>query len=231
MAKRVAKTPPPRSHAALVAAALDGLQWAEQSGDDSRAAEAAMTHRDALDARNRLVEANTPLVLWCVKRLKDRTGTLSPEEAECAGYLALIRAADLFDPDRGFSFTTYAVRVIRSRIFLEAFGDPSRFDKPKIIPATDMALDGDYLLNNIPAREDLSPDEQDELDDKRRRLSRLLAQLPPRHRQAILLRYGQGLTHENIGRIMGVTKSRAQQIDAAGIWKLRRLARPKAREN
>jgi RNA polymerase sigma factor (sigma-70 family) len=58
-------------------------------------------------ARNELVERNMPLVFRIAAGVRGDNSDAIQE-----GAMGLLRAADMFDPDRGFRFTTYASRWI-----------------------------------------------------------------------------------------------------------------------
>lgn len=64
--------------------------------------------------RNELIEQNLGLVHACARRFLDRG--IEYEELCSAGTLGLIKAAERFDPDLGFRFSTYAVPVILGEI-------------------------------------------------------------------------------------------------------------------
>jgi RNA polymerase nonessential primary-like sigma factor len=68
-----------------------------------------------LAARNRLVECNLRLVVRIARRYQ-RQHTLPLLDLIEEGNLGLIRAAELFDPARGFRFSTYAAWWIREGI-------------------------------------------------------------------------------------------------------------------
>src|SRR5438270_7504133 len=74
----------------------------EQEGELARRVAAG----DA-SARDRLVRANLRLVVAVARRHAGRGVPLEDLVAE--GNLGLIRAAELFDPERGARFSTYAV--------------------------------------------------------------------------------------------------------------------------
>jgi len=71
-----------------------------------------------LSARNRLVEDNLNLVHTCANRFRNRLAASGDEYDDLfqAGCVGLIKAADRFEPQRGFAFSTYAVPVILGEI-------------------------------------------------------------------------------------------------------------------
>jgi len=77
----------------------------------------AVTRR-GLRARNRMVAANLRLVAMVVDRTP-RPPRLALEDALQAGSVGLVRAAEKFDPARGYKFSTYAYLWIRQSLTLE----------------------------------------------------------------------------------------------------------------
>ena len=65
-------------------------------------------------ARERLIEANMRLVINIAKGYKSRAIPL--EDLIQEGAIGLMQAAERFDPDRGFRFSTYATHWIRQAI-------------------------------------------------------------------------------------------------------------------
>lgn len=66
------------------------------------------------EKRNELVEKNLGLVHSCANRFRGRGAEY--DDLFQAGCVGLIKAAENFDPERGFSFSTYAVPVILGEI-------------------------------------------------------------------------------------------------------------------
>lgn len=64
--------------------------------------------------RNKLIEDNLGLVYSCANRFRGRG--VEYDDLVQAGCVGLIKAADNFDDERGFSFSTYAVPVILGEI-------------------------------------------------------------------------------------------------------------------
>lgn len=68
--------------------------------------------------RNEIVVVNEGLVITlCNRWIPWAEGHLSREDIQQAGREGLFRAADLFEPERGFRFSTYAGQWIRHRVF------------------------------------------------------------------------------------------------------------------
>lgn len=69
---------------------------------------------EIIEKRNELVEKNLGLVHSCANKFRGRGAEY--DDLFQAGCMGLIKAADNFDPERGFSFSTYAVPVILGEI-------------------------------------------------------------------------------------------------------------------
>jgi RNA polymerase sigma factor (sigma-70 family) len=74
--------------------------------------------RQGLRARNRIVAGNLRLVALVVDRFS-RPPHVALEDALQAGSLGLIRAAEKFDPQRGYKFSTYSYLWIRQALTCE----------------------------------------------------------------------------------------------------------------
>lgn len=70
------------------------------------------------DLRNKIVTTNEGLVIMLVtKWVPWAVGHLTREDCQQAGREGLFRAADLFEPERGFKFSTYASQWVRHHVF------------------------------------------------------------------------------------------------------------------
>ena len=72
--------------------------------------------------RNELVEKNIGLVHACANKFRGKGAEY--DDLFQAGCVGIIKAAENFDPERGFSFSTYAVPKIAGEIrrFLRSSG-------------------------------------------------------------------------------------------------------------
>lgn len=158
--------------------------------------------------RNRMIEANLGLAgLWAGKVAR-RSG-LDFEDLNQEAIIILSRAAELFDPGRGFQFSTYAsnaiirrLRAIERRHFEGVCGKEVELQIDRCAAATEVVSP---IELNLP-----------EID---------LTILPERTRYVIVQRFGLGggrpRTLEDVGRSLGLNKERVRQIQNDGLSALR----------
>jgi RNA polymerase sigma factor (sigma-70 family) len=159
---------------------------------------------------NAVLAAHEGLVHWVVRQ--QGLGELSYAAAVQAGRLALWRAAQGYDPQRGVTFSSYAVPAIRRAVWdaVRAAHRPAweqLWAQPPQVTAEPEPVVTTRLVSAA--------------------VHRLVAQLPERLRYVIVAHYGladcppQSFT--TIGPALGVTRQRAQQLHAEA---LRWLAHP-----
>ena len=101
-----------------------GLARTVQAGQKDDATD--RQKRAGIRARNKLVEHNLRLVISIAKKYYNATApALSMTDLYQHGAIGLTRAAELFDPTRGYRFSTYATAWIRQAIG-RAIHDQSR---------------------------------------------------------------------------------------------------------
>ncbi len=70
-----------------------------------------------VEARNSLVESNIPLARWVARQhVHQARGIVDLDDLQQAAMVGLIRAAELFDANRGTTFATYAVHWCRQAV-------------------------------------------------------------------------------------------------------------------
>lgn len=177
----------------------------------------------AEDCRNRIVQANMPLVLAMAKRA--RLGNVDFAELISEGNLALLRSVDKFDCARGFKFSTYACRAIIksfSRVALRTSRYRGRFPT-EFDPTLERS---DYLEQTRAA------EESDCVDELRDIMHQNLAALNDVEKTVIKERFALDAppnadippapkTLEEVGVLIGVTKERVRQIQNRALQKLR----------
>jgi RNA polymerase primary sigma factor len=135
--------------------------------------------------------------------------------------MSLLRAVEKFDFSRGNKFSTYATWAIMknyARSIPEEKRRRERYQTGK-----------EELFDIAP---DTRSDEQELLasaEQKTHQVNRLLEYLDPRERQILRMRAGldnaEGMTLEEIGQQLGITKERVRQLNVRIINKLRTIAR------
>ncbi len=161
------------------------------------------------DERQQLVMRNLPLVRAAVLRLAGRcVGTPDAfDDLVQEGSIGLMEAAQLFDPDRGTKFSTWAWYRVRAHVqrAMRRWADVP-------LPSGDM--------------EGLSDPEGDpgellDAGEARRELDAALDLLPPRSAHVLRGRVVDGRTLEDLGRELGVCKERVRQIEQRALaWVL-----------
>jgi RNA polymerase primary sigma factor len=170
--------------------------------------------------REYLTRTNLALVLAMAKRT--RLGDIDFAEIVSEGNMALLRAVDKFNVERGFKFSTYACRAIlkafsrtaqkhsRHRVRFPVEFEPEQ-EKSKWSEEKHDAVEGDLV------------------DELKQIVERNLAQLSNIEQTVIKQRFNWDqrqetpLTLEQVGRIIGVTKERVRQIQNKALIKIRRL--------
>lgn len=160
------------------------------------------------------------------------------------GNLGLMRAAESFDPARGFHFITYAVwwvkQAISSALREKAamIRIPSRttnLSADELHRFDCLSLDGFSTADGFTIADVVSDDSQDSPEtnidsrEMRSEINRSLERLTSRERNVIQLRFGltgmSACTLEKTGERIGVSKERVRQIERKALRKIRMTSR------
>ena len=166
-----------------------------------------------------LINCNMRLVVSIAKRHAGQTDNFF--ELLSDGNMSLIRAVEKFDYSRGNKFSTYATWAIMKN-FARSIPEEKRRRERYVTGHED-------LFEIAP---DNRTDEQECLasaEQNAHRVNRLLDHLDARERQIIRMRAGldnsEGMTLEEIGQQLGITKERVRQLNVRIMHKLRTIAR------
>jgi RNA polymerase sigma factor (sigma-70 family) len=175
--------------------------------------------RQANEVKDLLINANMRLVVSITRRHAGQVENFF--ELLSDGNMSLIRAVEKFDFGRGFKFSTYASWAIMKNFARSIPEEKHRRER--------YVTGHEDLFEMSP---DMRTDEQECLasaEQAAHRVNRLLEYLDPRERQIIRLRAGlddgtRGMTLEEIGQHMGITKERVRQLHVRIMKKLRDIA-------
>jgi RNA polymerase primary sigma factor len=177
-------------------------------------------HRRFEHFREYLTRTNLALVLAMAKRT--RLGDVDFAEIVSEGNMALLRAVDKFNVDRGFKFSTYACRAI-----LKAFSRTAQ-KHSKQRTRFPVEFDPDMEKSDwIDKKRDVV--EEECIDELKQIVNRNLADLSDTEQTVLRRRFNweqaeeEPMTLEEVGKIIGVTKERVRQIQNKALAKIRKL--------
>ena len=187
---------------------------------DADAIEQAERYLQEAEAiRDRIVKSNMRLVMSIVKKFV--TPQHSFDDMLSEGIYSLIQAAEKFDFDRGFRFSTYAYRAI-ARSAYRNITDRQRDNARFAINSEEVVIDAvdDHGSSSV----------SDEAWDRLRRLlTELMHRLDRREQFIIRSRYALGAhrkvrTFQCLADKLGVSKERVRQLERRAVNKLQSLA-------
>lgn len=173
-------------------------------------------------ARNRLIESNLRFVLKVVYKYW-RPG-LPFMDMVAGGCQGLIKATKTFDPDKGFRFLTYTGNSIAQGV-IGAIKDHKRYKHESldelIYDDESETSEKDLLVSEDPQSDEVAFYNQ---------VRDLLNHLDDRERTIIILRFWHGLTLEEVGLKIHVTKETVRKVESRALRKLRWVIDAKDRE-
>lgn len=145
------------------------------------------------------------------------------------GIKGLQDSIELFDPNKGRTFSSYAVPAIRRKIlrFLQLE------EKHKNVVSLDMPIESEYgelnstLIEFIPSDEDIMEEQTDKIlsEERIKIINRFLEGLPPLHREVFIKVWGIGCkkrTYREVAKEVGFSLGRIEQIASKTMFKLKK---------
>lgn len=180
-------------------------------------AECALEEAGAI--RDRILQSNTRLVMSIVKKFVSPQHSF--DDLLSDGIFSLMQAAEKFDYDRGFRFSTYAYRAIARNTYRKINDRQKENGR--------FALNAEELVVSAPDESSSSSVYDEAWDRLRGLLAQMMDRLDRRERFIIRSRYALGAhrkvrTFQYLADRLGVSKERVRQLEQRAVTKLQTLA-------
>jgi len=166
--------------------------------------------------RDQFIEDNLPLVNKIASKYVKANTSRCFDDIFQIGCMGLIKAADKFDNTLGFKFSTYAYRLIEGEIINNVNRKEERMVDTIGIEEYVNGYEGLTIGDTL---ESDCIEEFNFIEDDAFRS--LLNGLSNKQSQVIKLRFSSKLTQLETAKILGVTKQRISQLEAAAIRKIK----------
>lgn len=175
-------------------------------------------------ARSVLIEHNLRLVVYIAKRFEN-TGT-GMEDLISIGTVGLIKAINTFRADKSIKLATYASRCIENEILMYIRKNGGQRCEVSIDEPLNVDWDGnELLLSDILGSEEDGVSYELEMREERDVVRRAVAELEPRERELIELRYGlrggDELTQKEVADLLGISQSYISRLEKRILNRLR----------
>lgn len=179
---------------------------------------------DEEDARMKLIEHNLRLVAFIAKRFE--SAGVGIEDLISIGTMGLVKAINTFRSDKNIKLATYASRCIENEILMYLRKTGNQKNELSIDEPLNTDWDGnELLLSDILGSEEDSVIIDLEKREERQLVRRAVAELSPRERELIELRYGfrggEEMTQKEVADLLGISQSYISRLEKRILQNLR----------
>ena len=177
-----------------------------------------------LEAKHILIERNLRLVAHIVKKYQSCEEEM--EDLLSIGTIGLIKGVVTFNPDKCVRLGTYAARCIENEILMHLRARKKSSREVSLYEPIGTDREGNEIqLFDIIETEDDAHRKVALKDDVKTLYTRVEAELSPRERLVLKMRYGlyheEEYTQREIAGILGISRSYVSRIEKSAIEKLR----------
>jgi RNA polymerase primary sigma factor len=173
----------------------------------------AIARPSLTDDQRALAAANLGIARWVAHRFA-RTAPAKLDDFTDAATDGLLHAAARFDPERNNRFTTVAVRYARNAVLARIAYEGRHIRTP---PGGLRPIDE----ATVPGREPAAPDVEVDDAGPGPSLDEMTRGLDDRSRAVLRMRFAEGRTLAEVGRVYGVSKERIRQVERKAVEVLR----------
>ena len=176
-------------------------------------------------AKQRLIEHNLRLVVFIARRFEN-TG-INLEDLISIGTIGLIKAIGTYRRDKNIKLATYGSRCIENEILMHIRKIAAQKAEVSLDEPINMDYDGNELLLSdiLGTDEDIVTGRMDDEVDLLL-LRQALAELPPREKEIILMRFGlegrKEMTQKEVAQFMGISQSYISRLEKKIMQRLRK---------
>ena len=179
---------------------------------------------DEEESKTVLIEHNLRLVVYIAKRFEN-TGT-GIEDLISIGTVGLIKAINTFRAEKSIKLATYASRCIENEILMYIRKNAGQRCEVSIDEPLNVDWDGnELLLSDVLGSEEDGVAYELEQREERDVVRRAVAELDPRERELIELRYGlrggDELTQKEVADLLGISQSYISRLEKRILLRLR----------
>ena len=179
---------------------------------------------DQESMRSHLIEHNLRLVVYIAKRFEN-TGT-GIEDLISIGTIGLVKAINTFRADKSIKLATYAARCIENEILMYIRKTGAQAREVSIDEPLNVDWDGnELLLSDILGSDEDGVSYEMEMREERRLVREAVANLEPRERELIELRYGMRtgdeMTQKEVADLLGISQSYISRLEKRILANLR----------
>ena len=183
-----------------------------------------IAHIEEEASRSALVEHNLRLVVYIAKRFEN-IGT-GIEDLISIGTVGLIKAINTFNAEKNIKLATYASRCIENEILMYIRKNGGQKCEVSIDEPLNVDWDGnELLLSDILGNEEDTVSYELEQREERQMVRAAVADLDPRERELIELRYGlrggEEMTQKEVADLLGISQSYISRLEKRILSRLR----------
>jgi len=177
------------------------------------------------NARNKLIEHNLRLVAHIVKKYE--TINSNADDLISIGTIGLIKGIDSYRPNKGVKLTTYIAKCAENEILMYFRSNKKNNSKISLNTAISHDKDGgEITLMDILKEQSSSLDDEIELKDNIKNLSKYIKVLNNKELEIIKMRYGlfneEEKTQKEISNILNISRSYVSRIEKRALIKILR---------